>query len=121
MSLDGVDATIRAWQTAGVEGHAAEEGWPEWINMPPKVGQVAAVRVLARERRVADAIDGSLVAAICPGLIDTDASRPWFDDMAEAETPAAAAAAPLRLALEPAADPNLYGQLVQFGKVLPWR
>jgi carbonyl reductase 1 len=121
MSLDDVDVTIRAWQTAVVEGHAADEGWPEWINIPSKVGQVAAVRVLARERRVADAMDGSLVAAICPGLIDTEASRPWFDDMAEAQTTAAAAAAPLRLALEPAADPNLYGQLVQFGKVLPWR
>jgi NAD(P)-dependent dehydrogenase (short-subunit alcohol dehydrogenase family) len=121
LSLEDVDATMRAWQSAVVEGHAAGEGWPEWINIPSKVGQVAAVRVLARERRVADATDGSLIAAICPGLIDTEASRPWFEDMAEAQTPAAAAAAPLRLALEPATDPNLYGQLVQFGKVLPWR
>jgi len=61
-----------------------------------RVGQVAAMRVLARTRRGADAADGSLIAAICPGLIDTDASRPWFEDMAAAQTPTAAGVAPLR-------------------------
>jgi carbonyl reductase 1 len=85
------------------------------------VGQVAAVRVLARERRAADARDGTLVAAVCPGLVDTDASRPWFEDMREAQTPAEAAIAPLRLALDHPADPSFYGELVQFGRVIPWR
>jgi hypothetical protein len=28
----------------------AAEGWPEWLNTPSKVGQVAAVRILARKR-----------------------------------------------------------------------
>jgi hypothetical protein len=32
-------------------GTAAAEGWPEWINFPSKVGQVASVRVLARAMR----------------------------------------------------------------------
>jgi hypothetical protein len=27
----------------------------------------------------------------------------------------------LRLALEPAADPRFYGELVQFGRIIPWR
>jgi NAD(P)-dependent dehydrogenase (short-subunit alcohol dehydrogenase family) len=121
MTLDDIDATMLAWRDAVMEGRAAREGWPEWINIPSKVGQVAAVRVVARERRAPDTIDGTLVAAICPGLVDTDASRPWFDDMAEAQTPAEAAVAPLRLALDHAADPSLYGELVQFGKVIPWR
>ena len=67
MTLDDVDAVMLAWRDAVVEGRAAEEGWPDWINIPSKVGQVAAVRVLARERRTADAGDGSLVAAVCPG------------------------------------------------------
>jgi NAD(P)-dependent dehydrogenase (short-subunit alcohol dehydrogenase family) len=120
MSLDDVDATMLAWRDAVVEGRAADEGWPDWINIPSKVGQVAAVRVLARERRDADARDGTLVAAVCPGLVDTEASRPWFDDMSEAQTPADAAAALLRLALEELADPRFYGELVQFGEVIPW-
>ena len=109
MSLDDVDCTMLDWRDAVIEGRAAEEGWPDWINIPSKVGQVAAVRVLARERRAADLIDGTLVAAVCPGLVDTEASRPWFENMAEAQTPSEAAVAPLRLALDRIADPSFYG------------
>jgi NAD(P)-dependent dehydrogenase (short-subunit alcohol dehydrogenase family) len=121
MTLDDVDATMLAWCSAVVEGRATAEGWPEWINIPSKVGQVAAVRVVARRRRTADASDGTLVAAVCPGLVDTDASRPWFDDMSMAQTPDQAAVALLELALRPATDPAFYGELVQFGEVVPWR
>jgi carbonyl reductase 1 len=121
MSLDDVDATVLAWRDAVVAERATQEGWPEWINIPSKVGQVAAMRVLARQRRAADAHAGTLVAAICPGLVDTEASRPWFEDMGEAQTPAGAAVAPLRLALDHAANPSFYGELVQFGRVIPWR
>jgi len=121
MSLDDVDTTMLAWRDAVMDGLATEEGWPEWINIPSKVGQVAAVRVLARQRRAADAQDGTLVAAICPGLVDTQASRPWFEDMGEAQTPAQAALAPLRVALGRATDRSFYGELAQFGRVLPWR
>jgi carbonyl reductase 1 len=121
MTLDDVDATMLAWRDAVMQARATEEGWPEWINIPSKVGQVAAMRVLARERRVADRADGSLIAAICPGLVDTEASRPWFEDMREAQTPAEAAVAPLRIALDRATDPSFYGELVQFGNVIPWR
>jgi carbonyl reductase 1 len=85
------------------------------------VGQVAAVRVSARERRAADGIDGTLVAAICPGLAETEASLPWFEDMGEAQTPGEAAVAPLRLALDRATDPSCYDELLQFGKLIPWR
>jgi NAD(P)-dependent dehydrogenase (short-subunit alcohol dehydrogenase family) len=106
MSLDDIDATILAWRDAVVQARATEEGWPEWINISSKVGQVAAVRVLARERRAADAMDGTLVAAICPGLVDTEASRPWFEDMGEAQMPAQAAVAPLRVALDRTTDPS---------------
>jgi carbonyl reductase 1 len=121
MTLDDVDATMLAWRDAVLEGRAADEGWPEWINIPSKVGQVAAARVLARERRAADTADGTLVAAVCPGLVDTAASRPWFEDMSTAQTPEQAADALLRLALDPVVDPRFYGELVQFGAVIPWR
>jgi hypothetical protein len=79
------------------------------------------VRALARERREADLAEGRLLMALCPGLIDTDASRPWFDDMSTAQTPAQAASWPVELALAPEFDPAFYGELVQFGKVLPWQ
>ncbi|HEU5266802.1 MAG TPA: SDR family NAD(P)-dependent oxidoreductase [Jatrophihabitans sp.] len=119
MTLDDVDATVLAWRDAVLAGTAGAEGWPEWINIPSKVGQVAAVRVLARDRRESHLADGTLVAAVCPGLIDTAASRPWFEDMSGAQTPAQAAVPLLRLAVDPV-RPDTYGELVQFGRVRPW-
>jgi carbonyl reductase 1 len=78
---------------AAVEtGRAAAEGWPEWINPPSKVGQVAAVKVWARELAGEAARRDILVNAACPGLVDTGASRPWFDDMSQAQSPDEAAA-----------------------------
>jgi carbonyl reductase 1 len=50
IGLDDLYTTMLAWRDAVVDGRAAEEGWPEWINVPSKVAQVAVVRVLARER-----------------------------------------------------------------------
>jgi NAD(P)-dependent dehydrogenase (short-subunit alcohol dehydrogenase family) len=83
------------------------------------VAQVAAMRAVAAERRERDLADGTLIAAVCPGLIDTDASRPWFDDMSQAQTPDEAALALLELASGPF-EPRYYGELVRFGEVLPW-
>jgi NAD(P)-dependent dehydrogenase (short-subunit alcohol dehydrogenase family) len=119
-SLDAVDAIVADWRGAVHEGRAEDEGYGAWLNIPSKVAQVAAVRALARERREADVAESKLIMALCPGLIDTDASRPWFDDMSSAQTPAQAASWPVELALAPSFDPAFYGELVQFGKVLPW-
>jgi NAD(P)-dependent dehydrogenase (short-subunit alcohol dehydrogenase family) len=120
-TLEDVEAVLADWRAAVHEDRAEREGWPTWINIPSKVAQVAAVRAVAAERRDADLADGTLVAAVCPGLIDTDASRPWFDDMSAAQTPAQAAEALLDLALAPTVDPRFYGELVRSGRVLPWR
>ena len=78
------------------------------------------MRVLARSRRERDRSDGTLIAAVCPGLVDTDASRPWFGDMSEARSPAQAAAPILTLALRADRDPTWYGELVRDGHVLSW-
>ncbi|HYB26502.1 MAG TPA: hypothetical protein VEF89_07815 [Solirubrobacteraceae bacterium] len=118
--LDAVDALIAEWRRAVHDGSAEAEGFGAWLNIPSRVAQVAAVRALARERRDADLAEHKLLMALCPGLIDTDASRPWFDDMSSAQTPAEAARWPVGLALSPTFDPAFYGELVQFGKVLPW-
>lgn len=118
--LDAVDSLVEEWRQAVHDGRADDEGFGTWLNIPSKVAQVAAVRALARERRAGDLADNKLLMALCPGLIDTDASRPWFEDMSGARTPAEAAAWPVQLVLSPTFDPAFYGELVQFGKVLPW-
>ncbi|OLB63852.1 MAG: hypothetical protein AUI10_13580 [Actinobacteria bacterium 13_2_20CM_2_72_6] len=119
-SLADIEAVVAAWRAAVKDGSAAAQGWPARLNIPSKIAQVAAVRVVAAQYRERDLADGTFVAAVCPGLIDTPASRPWFADMSQAQTPEQAAVAVLDLALAPAPDPATYGELVQFGKVLPW-
>jgi carbonyl reductase 1 len=119
-SLDVVDAVVADWRRAVLNGMAEDAGYGRWLNIPSKVAQVAAVRAVARERRAEDLANGRLLMILCPGLIDTDASRPWFDDMSQAQTPEQAAAWPLELALSDTFDPAYYGELVQFGKVIPW-
>ncbi len=111
-SLDAVDALTAQWRAAVHAGRAEQEGFGTWLNIPSKVLQVAAVRAAAR--------DNPAVLALCPGLIDTDASRPWFADMSEAQTPEQAAAWPVELAMAETVDPAFRGELVQFARVIPW-
>lgn len=119
-SLDAVDKLVAEWRDAVHAGRAEAEGFGTWLNIPSKVAQVAAVRAIAQERRDADLAQNRLIAALCPGLIDTDASRPWFADMSSAQTPDEAAFWPVELALGTSFDPAFYGELVQFGRVIPW-
>lgn len=118
-TLDDVDRAVDAWRAAVHDGRAPGEGWPAFINIPSKVAQVAAVRTLARTRCTEDLRRGILLASVCPGMIDTGASRPWYD-MRHAQTPHHAAGPLLDLALDPAVDPNFYGELIRFGAILPW-
>ncbi|MFI1767198.1 SDR family NAD(P)-dependent oxidoreductase [Streptomyces sp. NPDC020800] len=119
-SLDQVEYAVESWRSAVHHGTAEEAGWPRWLNVPSKVAQVAAVRAVAVERREHDLADGTLIASVCPGMVDTATSRPWFSDHSGARPPAEAAAAVLDLVLADHVDPALYGELVRFGKVLPW-
>jgi carbonyl reductase 1 len=119
--LDAVERLVDGWRASVKAGRAVDDGFGTWLNIPSKVAQVAAVRAVAAQRREEDLRRGVLLAALCPGLIDTDASRPWFPDMTSAQTPDEAAAWPVELALSDGFDPAYYGELVQFGRVLPWR
>lgn len=119
-SLDDVDRAVCAWRDAVRERRAAGQAWPAWINIPSKIGQVAAVRALARRRRADDLDRGILIAAVCPGLIDTGASRPWLD-MRDAQTPDQAATPLVDLALRGDPYPGFYGELVLSGRVVPWK
>jgi NAD(P)-dependent dehydrogenase (short-subunit alcohol dehydrogenase family) len=119
--LDAVASLIEEWRRSVKAGRAVEDGFGTWLNIPSKVAQVAAVRAVAMERRELDVPRGVLLTALCPGLIDTGASRPWFPDMSSAQTPEAAAAWPVQLAVADGFDPAYYGELVQFARVLPWQ
>jgi carbonyl reductase 1 len=120
-----IDDVMRAYADAVETGAAAAEGWPDWINIPSKIGQVAATRAFARQlaRDGAAARRGILVDAVCPGLVDTAASRPWFADMSRAQTPAAAAVDLVWLATldRDGGATAPYGELIRHREVLPWR
>jgi NAD(P)-dependent dehydrogenase (short-subunit alcohol dehydrogenase family) len=118
-TLDDVDASVGAWRDAVRDGTAFGGPWPAFVNIPSKIGQVAAVRTLAAQRRDDDLARGVLVAAVCPGMMNTRTSQAWWD-VSDAPTPDQAAGALLDLALRPV-DPEFYGELVRDGKVLPWR
>jgi NAD(P)-dependent dehydrogenase (short-subunit alcohol dehydrogenase family) len=117
-SLDDVDRAICAWRDAVRSGRAPGQAWPAWINIPSKIGQVAAVRVLAGQRRADDLSRGILIASISPGLIDTGASRSWLD-LTGAPQPDEVAAWLVDFVLQPMVDESLYGELVHVGREEP--
>jgi len=119
MSLNDLDQTMRDYAGAVRSGAAAAQGWPEWINIPSKIGQVAAVRIYARDQRDQAMREGQLIVAVCPGLVDTRASRPWFTDMSRAQSPGQAAIDVVKLAADPV-NRQMYGELVQHGRIRPW-
>ncbi|MEU9340048.1 SDR family NAD(P)-dependent oxidoreductase [Streptomyces sp. NPDC048278] len=119
-SLDQVEYAVESWRSAVHNRTATEAGWPVWLNVPSKVAQVAAVRAVAAERREQDLATGTLVASVCPGMVDTATSRPWFSDFSGAQSPAEAARAVLDLVFAEDVEPGLYGELIRFGKPLPW-
>lgn len=119
-SLEDIEATMdRFVELAQAERHVQEQ-WPEWINIPSKVAQVASMKIFARKIEREAREQDILVNAVCPGLVDTDASRPWFADMSSAQTPAQAAVDVLWLATLPPKTQQPFGELVQHRAVLPW-
>lgn len=120
LTLQDVEAAMDGFSTATRAGTARQEGWPDWINVPSKIGQVASVRILARTNEVEFRRRGILVNAACPGLVDTEASRPWFADMSKAATPDEAARDIVWLATLPAGSEEPYGVLVRHRKPHPW-
>src|SRR5258707_7516991 len=86
-TLEQVEAAVASWRAAIHDGTAEEQGWPRWINVPSKVAQVAAVRAVAAQRRAPDLAERTLIAAVCPGMVDTRASRPWSPTTATRKPP----------------------------------
>ncbi len=118
--LADMDAVMDRYVASVEAGKQAVEGWPEWINIPSKIGQVAATKIAARMIAEQRPNAGILINAACPGLVDTDASRPWFNDMSAALSPDDAAKDLLWLANLPPGTTAPQGELVQFRQILPW-
>jgi NAD(P)-dependent dehydrogenase (short-subunit alcohol dehydrogenase family) len=117
-SLDDVDRAVCTWRDEVRSRRAAGRAWPAWINIPSKIGQVAAVRVLAGQRRDEDLRRGILIAALSPGLFDTGASRPWLD-VRGAPGPEEVAGRLIEFALHPSPDEAFYGELIHVGRDEP--
>ena len=113
-SLEDIEAVMDVYVEEVEQGRAAESGWPEWINVPSKIGQVTTARIAARMISADRPNDGILINAVCPGLVDTDASRPWFDDMSSAKSPDEAAVDVIWLATLSAGSSTPQGELVQY-------
>jgi carbonyl reductase 1 len=119
-SLQEIERLMDRYVELVEAGRDQEQQWPDWINIPSKVAQVASVKILAREMRDDARRRGILINAVCPGLVDTDASRPWFDDMSSAQSPDQAAVDLIGLATLPVTAQEPYGELVQHHQVLAW-
>jgi NAD(P)-dependent dehydrogenase (short-subunit alcohol dehydrogenase family) len=119
-SLQDVDQAVLSWRDAVRDGSAFSTAWPAFINIPSKIGQVAAVRALADVRRDADLATGTLIAAFCPGMINTPTSGAFWD-VGAAATPDQAAVPLLDLVVGNIPLGSYYGELVRGTDVLPWK
>ena len=119
---DAINSVMDSYVSAVESGTAAAEGWPDWVNYPSKVGQVAVTRAFARWAKQAGALPaGALINAACPGVTLTDATRDFMGTVfkpEDAQTPEQAALGLAQLALLPAGTAEPYGELVRHGKVL---
>ena len=122
MTLDDLDAVMYEFAALVEAGAHEQAGWPADVNIVSKIGQVASMRVMARDLQPEARRRSILVNAACPGMVDTEASRPWFSPtaLATAKPPDDAAMDVGWLATLPAGTTEPYGELVQYRDVLPW-
>ncbi len=121
---DAINRAMDAYVAAVEAGKAADEGWPEWVNIASKVGQVAVTRAFARQAKQAGALPrGVLINAANPGLTLTDATRDFMGAVfarADAQTPAEAARDLHWLATLPDGTAEPFGELVGSRQVIPF-
>jgi carbonyl reductase 1 len=125
MEWSDLESLLDGYVRAVEAGEEEKLGWPRWINIPSKVGQVAAVRIFARQlARDPASPPGVLVNAICPGWLVTDSSRPYLKDLPpdiKPKLPDDAVDDALWPAFLPPGSTQPNGQLIQYRAILPWR
>jgi NAD(P)-dependent dehydrogenase (short-subunit alcohol dehydrogenase family) len=121
---DAIGAAMDRYVAAAEAGRAEAEGWPAWVNIPSKVGQVAVMRSFAKEyARDPARTDGVLINAACPGLTLTDATKDFMDTVFKgrpAQTPDEAARDLAWLCTLPPGSEAPYAELVRHRRVLPF-
>jgi NAD(P)-dependent dehydrogenase (short-subunit alcohol dehydrogenase family) len=119
-----INAAIDGYVDAVESGNASEVGWPDWVNIPSKVAQVALTRASAREARELGRLPrGAAIVAACPGVTLTDATRDFMGTVfkeEDAQTPEEAAQGLIRLLIPNRKTEQLHGELVQHGVVIPF-
>ena len=119
-----INAAIDRYVAAVEAGEAANQGWPEWVNIPSKVAQVALTRAFAREARESGQLpEGASINAACPGVALTDATREFMGTVfkrEDAQTPEEAADGLMGLLIEDGIGSRVNGELVQHGKIIPF-
>jgi NAD(P)-dependent dehydrogenase (short-subunit alcohol dehydrogenase family) len=121
VSLEDIEQMMEAYGEDMRHQRAVQVGWPDWINTPSKIGQVASMKIFAGLMAQEATTRGILINVTCPGLVDTVASRPWFKDMSSAQSPEEAAVDVDWLATLPPGTTDPYGKLVQHHTLLLWR
>ncbi len=119
MTLEQIEQSMDTYCAAMLDGTAEQKGWPTWINVPSKIGQVATAQIANTSLSALGGNEKVKVYAICPGLIDTDASRPWFDSMEHAQSPKQATEDIIWLINSDNDLPT--GRLIQHRKVIDWK
>lgn len=121
---DAINAAMDAYVESVEAGRAEAEGWPAWVNIPSKVGQVAVTRAFARQvKRDGLLPDGALINAANPGVTLTDATRGFMGTVfrqEDAQTPDEAAGPLAWLATLPEGTREPYGELVEHRRVIPF-
>jgi carbonyl reductase 1 len=121
VTLEAIEAALDAYVELVENGQAAAQGWPDWINIPSKIGQVSAIKVFAREMETEARQRGILINAVDPGFMATEAATAVGLDTSGAQTPAQAAVDILWLATLPPGCKEPYGELVARRKIVPFR
>ena len=119
-----INAAIDGYVEAVESGEAIEKGWPEWVNIPSKVAQVAVTQAFARGASESGQLPaGATINAACPGVALTDATRDFMGTVfkrEDAQTPEEAAHGLMHLLTVDGIGSQVHGELIQHGKVIPF-
>ena len=117
-----INAAVEEYVRAVESGTAQEQGWPDWVNIPSKVAQVALTRSFARQALDSGMLRaGATINAACPGVTLTDATKDFMGTVfneADAQSPDAAARGLMWFLSSEFCSAHPHGELIQHGKII---